>query len=105
MSEAELHFLRARLRGGILAKARRGELKLRLPIGLVYDSAGHIGCDPDIGVRRAIQLLLDTFAATGSAFAVVKSFRSQDLTFPAHHHGGARGPANCTSSHSPTTRC
>jgi DNA invertase Pin-like site-specific DNA recombinase len=26
MSEAELHFLRARLRGGILSKARRGEL-------------------------------------------------------------------------------
>src|SRR5215468_8491514 len=34
MSEFELHFLRARLRGGILAKARRGELKLQLPIGL-----------------------------------------------------------------------
>ena len=25
------------MRGGILAKARRGELKLPLPIGLVYD--------------------------------------------------------------------
>src|SRR6266540_2322803 len=28
MSEAELHFLRARLRGGILSKARRGELQM-----------------------------------------------------------------------------
>ena len=28
MSEAELHFIRARLRGGILSKARRGELDL-----------------------------------------------------------------------------
>ena len=28
MSEAELHFIRARLRGGQLSKARRGELRM-----------------------------------------------------------------------------
>jgi DNA invertase Pin-like site-specific DNA recombinase len=33
MSEAELHMLRARLRGGLLNKARRGELKTPLPVG------------------------------------------------------------------------
>jgi len=33
MSEAEIHFLRARLQGGLLNKARRGELKLHPPIG------------------------------------------------------------------------
>jgi DNA invertase Pin-like site-specific DNA recombinase len=33
MSEAELHLLRSRLRGGILNKAQRGELMLRLPVG------------------------------------------------------------------------
>ena len=88
MSEAELHFLRARLRGGILAKARRGELKLQLPVGLVYDGAGNVVLDPDTGVRTAITILFDTFAATGSAFAVVRSFREQQLTFPARHHGG-----------------
>ncbi len=37
MSEAELHFIRARLRGGQLSKARRGELTMALPVGLVYD--------------------------------------------------------------------
>ncbi len=36
MSEAELFVLRARLQGGILNKARRGALKLTLPIGLCY---------------------------------------------------------------------
>src|SRR5450432_1100471 len=36
MSEAELHFIRARLRGGQLSKARRGELRMGLPVGLVY---------------------------------------------------------------------
>src|SRR3989475_2865607 len=40
MSEAELHVLRARLQGRILNKARGGELRCRLPIGVVYDAAG-----------------------------------------------------------------
>src|SRR6266567_4363113 len=35
MSEAELHWLRARQLGGILSKAQRGELRSRLPVGLV----------------------------------------------------------------------
>src|ERR1700740_2732005 len=42
MSECELHFIKARLRGGVLSKARRGELIMPLPIGLVYDAAGHV---------------------------------------------------------------
>src|SRR6202050_5468742 len=37
MSEAELHVLKARLRGGILSRARRGELKQMVPIGFVHD--------------------------------------------------------------------
>ena len=90
LSEAELHFLRARLRGGILAKARRGELRLPLPIGLAYDSRGETVLDPDGGVRQAISLLFDTFTATGSAFAVVRAFRQAQLTFPARHRGGPR---------------
>src|SRR2546429_6178524 len=47
MSEAELHFIRARLRGGQLSAARRGELRIGLPVGLVYDSARHVVLDPD----------------------------------------------------------
>ena len=53
MSEAELHFIRARLRGGIVSKARRGELITPLPVGLVYDAAGHVILDPDTAVRGA----------------------------------------------------
>ena len=90
MSEFELHFLRARLRGGILAKARRGELKLQLPIGLVYDLRDQVTLDPDAGVRGALSLLFETFAATGSAFAVVKAFRDQQLLFPGRHRSGPR---------------
>ena len=36
MSEAELHVLRARLDGGIRNKAKRGELRRGLPVGLVW---------------------------------------------------------------------
>src|SRR3954452_11138959 len=57
MSEAELHFIRARLRGGQLAKARRGELEMALPVGLVYDPAGKVVLDPDVGVQHAIAYL------------------------------------------------
>src|SRR6476661_2394984 len=71
MSEDELHFIRARLRGGQLSKARRGELKMGLPVGLVYDPADKIVLDPDVGVREAITHLFTVFARTGSARAVV----------------------------------
>jgi DNA invertase Pin-like site-specific DNA recombinase len=90
ISEFELHFLRARMRGGILAKARRGELALALPVGLVRDRHGEVMLDPDAGVRDAVRLLLATFTATGSAFGVVRAFREQQLTFPGRHHRGPR---------------
>jgi len=88
MSEAELYLIRARLRSGILAKAARGELALPLPAGLVYDAAGQVALDPDAGMRRAVQYLSDTFAATGSARAVVKASRAGNLSFPMHHQSG-----------------
>jgi len=82
MSEAELHVLRARLRGGLLNKARRGELEVPLPVGLVYDSSNHVILDPDQQVQGAVRLLFSTFRRTGSAMATVKAFREQDLKFP-----------------------
>src|SRR6266508_5759108 len=77
MSEAELHVLRARLIGGILNKARRGELQCRVPIGLVYDAAGRVVLDPDQQVQHTIRVFFETFRRTGSATATVKSFRDQ----------------------------
>ena len=88
MSEAELHFLRARLQGGLLAKASRGELAVRLPVGLVYDPTGAVVLDPDAGVRQAIEHLFTSFVATGSATGVVKAFAAERLTFPGRHDGG-----------------
>jgi len=90
MSEAELHLLRARLIGGIMNKARRGELRCRLPIGFVYDSAEHVTLDPDSQVQGAVQLFFDTFRRVGSAMATVKAFRQQKLRFPRRITHGAR---------------
>ncbi len=88
MSEAEIHFLRARLQGGILNKAKRGELKMRLPVGFVYDDSGKTVIDPDRQVIEAIEHLFSTFKWTGSAYAVVKHFRENGLKFPARVRSG-----------------
>lgn len=90
MSEAELHFIKARLRGGVLSKARRGELPMPLPVGLVSDPSGHVVLDPDTAVQQALQHLFDTFTATGSATACVKAFREAGLMFPWRHLKGPR---------------
>jgi DNA invertase Pin-like site-specific DNA recombinase len=82
MSEAELHVMRARLRGGILNKARRGELRLFLPAGLIYDPAGRLVLDPDRQVQETVRLLFQTFARTGSIRRSIKYFRQQGRLFP-----------------------
>jgi DNA invertase Pin-like site-specific DNA recombinase len=92
MSEAELHLLRARLIGGMMNKARRGELQMRLPIGLVYDAAGRVVLDPDRQVQQTLRTFFETFQRTGSAMATVKEFRRQGLTFPRRvGHGPNKG--------------
>src|SRR5262244_1840112 len=90
MSEAELHVLRSRLQGGILNKARRGELECPLPVGLIYDTAGKVILDPDAEVQQSVRLLFQTYRRTGSALATVKSFREQKLQFPRRLRIGVR---------------
>jgi DNA invertase Pin-like site-specific DNA recombinase/DNA-binding transcriptional regulator YiaG len=90
MSEAELHVLQARLQGGLLNKARRGDLKQPLPIGLVYTEANQVVLDPDQQVQQAVRLFFQTFARTGSAWKTVGVFRRQGLLFPRRVRTGAR---------------
>lgn len=90
MSEAELHVLRARLQGGYMAKARRGELRIRLPVGFVYDATDKVQLDPDRQVRDAIEFLFATFARTGSAGDTFRTFNQQGLQFPSRPPHGPR---------------
>jgi DNA invertase Pin-like site-specific DNA recombinase len=82
MSEAELHWLRHRLLGGKLARAEQGELRMRPPVGLVFDAARRRVLDPDEEVHHAVRLLFPLFEQTGSALAVVTYFGEHRLLFP-----------------------
>ncbi|MFW8606803.1 recombinase family protein [Rhizobium beringeri] len=86
MSEAELHVIKARLRGGILNKVRRGEFRCLLPTGLVYDHSGNVALDPDMQVRETIVHFFETFSRVGSASQTVKVFRNEGLLFPSRLH-------------------
>ena len=82
MSEAELHVLRARLQGGVLNKARRGELFMRPPIGFAYDPLERMILDPDQQIQRTLRMLFDTFQRTGSAMATVRESARLVSCFP-----------------------
>jgi DNA invertase Pin-like site-specific DNA recombinase len=89
MAQAELHFLRARLLGGKLNKAKKGELRFPLPVGFCYDDEGRIIQDLDEEVRGAVALVFHLFRETGSAYAVVHRFVERGLRFPKRAYGGA----------------
>jgi DNA-binding transcriptional regulator YiaG len=76
------------MRGALLNKAKRGELALPLPIGLVYNNEGQVVLDPDRQVQQSIRLLFATFRRTGTACATVRAFREQGVLFPRRPRGG-----------------
>lgn len=88
MSQAELHFIRARLHGGKINKAKKGELKFPLPVGFCYDEEGKVKFDNDEQVRAVIQLLFKVFKEKGSAYGVVHYFGQQQIQFPKRAYGG-----------------
>ena len=89
MAQAELHFLHARLQGGKLNKAKKGELRFPLPVGYCYDGQGRIVPDADAEVRGAVEMVFRLFRETGSAYAVVHRFTERGLRFPKRAYGGA----------------
>jgi len=90
MSEAEMHFLYSRMRGGTISKARRGELKWALPVGYVYNGDDKIVMDPDIAIQNAVNVFFLTFKRTGSAGATVKEFNKKGLKMPIRFRAGIR---------------
>ena len=91
MSEAELHVIKARLRGGVLNKVKRGEFRCALPTGLVYDPNGNVVLDPDAQVRETIGHFFETFERVGSAHQTVLAFRTEGIRFPSRLRSGASG--------------
>jgi len=88
MSEAEQYWMRLRLQGGKLNKARRGALFFHPPTGYVWDpQTARFVLDPDEQVQRAVRLVFARFRVEGSAYAVMRYLESQGLKLPARRPG------------------
>jgi len=88
LSEAELHYLKSRMRGGLLNKAKRGELVRGVSIGYVYNEDGQIVKDPDAQVQEAIAMFFKAFTRVGSVFSLVRQYEEQGILFPGRPHKG-----------------
>jgi DNA invertase Pin-like site-specific DNA recombinase len=81
MSEQELHWLRLRLAGGRLNKARRGEAYVHPPAGYVWTPTG-LALDPDESVRRAVRWVFERFTIEPSGGAVLRWARDVGFRIP-----------------------
>ncbi len=91
LSSNELRLMSQRLWENKLRKAQRGELRINLPVGLVFDPRQSIGLDPDERVQAAVSLLFERFRLSGKISHVVRYFHDHGLEFP-KHKGGWNGP-------------
>ena len=82
LSEMELHTIQTRLIAGVFNKARRGELALQLPVGLMRDESKQVIKDPHAEVRQRIQLIFTSFLTLRSASKVIRFFNEQQLCVP-----------------------
>ena len=82
LSELELHTIRARMTAGLLNKAKRGELALTLPVGLVRDALDRVHKDHHQEVVDRLDLVFTTFLRLRSASKVLGFLNAQDLALP-----------------------
>src|ERR1700723_3227682 len=84
LSVVDLKVIRQRLLAGQEAKARRGELFKRLPVGYVRDSIGKIVLHPDQRICDAIRLVFMKFRERWSIRQTFQWFRDHDVELPAN---------------------
>src|SRR3981189_1440369 len=82
ISEFELGVLRARMLDAARAKARRGELRISVPIGYIWHREIGVGLDPALRVQEAIRVIFSRFRQLGSARQVHLSLRADEVHFP-----------------------
>jgi DNA invertase Pin-like site-specific DNA recombinase len=82
ISEFELGVIRARMLDAARAKARRGELRIPVPVGYIWHREIGLGFDPDLRIQEAIRLIFARFRKLGSARQVHLSLRGEDIHFP-----------------------
>src|SRR4249919_1104871 len=71
ISEFELGILRSRMLDAARAKARRGELRLTVPIGYIWHREYGLTLDPDQRLQEVIRLVFERFRQLGSARQVL----------------------------------
>ncbi|EIM30960.1 recombinase family protein [Microvirga lotononidis] len=79
-AQAELHIIRARLHGGKLNKAAKGELRFALPVGLLWNG-DQIVIDPDQEVKGAMHMMFYLFAHESTVSGVIEHFTELALLF------------------------
>jgi len=82
ISEFELGVSRARMLDAARAKARRGELRISVPIGYIWHREIGLGFDPDRRIQEAIRLIFSRFRELGSARQVLLSITKDQVHFP-----------------------
>jgi DNA invertase Pin-like site-specific DNA recombinase len=82
LAEMELSTIRARLNAGLLNKAQRGDLALRLPIGLVRNAQNCVHKDPNLEIQNRITLVFDIFLEKRTASKVLRYLNEHKLTIP-----------------------
>jgi excisionase family DNA binding protein len=82
ISEFELGVIRARMLDAARAKARRGELRIGVPVGYVWHRERGLGFDPDLRLQEAIRQVFARFRLLGSARQVLLSLTADGLCFP-----------------------
>lgn len=98
MSEAEKNWLKLRMHGARLNKARRGELEVNPPAGYLWDRAAlRFRFDPDEEVQRAVRLVFERFRIDGSIRSAIRYFRQHDLKLPVRRT--ATGPVSWVDPH------
>ena len=90
LSVIELKVLRQRMQAGQEAKARRGQLFKRLPVGYVLDAMNQVAFDPDQRVREALQFVFVKFRQLWSVRQTFQWFRDHDIELPANPIEGTR---------------
>ena len=82
ISEFELSVLRSRMLDAARAKARRGELRISVPIGYFWHRELGLDFDPDRRLQEVIRLIFARFRELGSARQVFLVLRADKIHFP-----------------------